>query len=187
MGSCFNRVSSTNDDTQGDIPTLVTDLILASFDILTNAMHRDEPDESFNLLRTYLVNKLPVFLQNFAGMLFPHFTFEYCITQALSRVPAVASISQMFDPLTSDALLSDARQEFLFACALHDLIPEESIEGLLGDVPMQSLPADGRYVKEDLIAQCTANSSRIEELVDELENMDGNASEIAGAMIEVSQ
>ena len=83
-------------------------------------------------------------------------------------------------------MLSDSRQEFLFACALHQLIPEQSIEALLGDVPMQSLPASGRYVKADLVAQCSANPAKIEELIGELENMEGNAGEIAAALLDVS-
>lgn len=83
-------------------------------------------------------------------------------------------------------MLSEARQEFLFACALHQLIPEQSIETLLGDVPMQSLPASGRYAKEDLVAQCTANPAKIEELIGELENMEGNAGEIVAALVDVS-
>ncbi|KAL8950950.1 MAG: hypothetical protein Q9222_003040 [Ikaeria aurantiellina] len=90
----------------------------------------------------------------------------------------------MFDLLGKNGVLSEARQEFLFACALHQLIPEGSIEGLLGDVPMQSLPASGRYVKDNLVAQCTANSARIEEIIGELENMEGNAGEIVGALVE---
>lgn len=82
-------------------------------------------------------------------------------------------------------MLSEARQEFLFACALFSLIPEQSIEAILGDVPMQSLPESGRYVKANLVAQCSANPARIEALVGELENMEGNVSEIVAALIEV--
>lgn len=171
---------------QGDITTLVIDLILASFDVLANAMYRSEPAELLALLRSYLVNKLPIFLLNYAGMMFEPMTVEYCIGQALAHVDPTAfpSFSQMFD-FPSRNSVSEARQEFLFACALHQLIPEQSIEGLLGDVPMQSLPAGGRYLKQDLVAQCTANPSRIDELVGELENMEGNAGEIASALLEV--
>ena len=149
-------------------------------------MYRSEPSESLAILRSYLVNKLPVFLLNYAGVMFEPMTVEYCIGQALAHVDPTAfpSFSQMFDLLGRNSV-SEARQEFLFACALHQLIPEQSIEGLLGDVPMQSLPAGGRYIKQDLVAQCTANPSRIEELVGELENMEGNAGEIASALLEV--
>lgn len=149
-------------------------------------MYRSEPPEVIALLRSYLVNKLPIFLLNYAGMMFEPMTTEFCVQQALARVDPTAfpPFSQMFDLLGRNSV-SEARPEFLFACALHQLIPEHSIEGLLGDVPMQSLPAGGRYVKQDLVAQCTANPGRIEQLVGELENMEGNAGEIASALLEV--
>ncbi|KAI4138650.1 MAG: hypothetical protein LQ341_004573, partial [Variospora aurantia] len=171
----------------GNVPTLVTDLILAAFDIFANAIYRTESSQSITVLRCFLVNKLPAFLNNYAAIIFPPLSIEMCISQALLRVDPAAfpSFSQMFDLLGKNGMLSEARQEFLFACALQQLIPEGSIEALLGDVPMQSLPASGRYVKDDLVANCTANPARIEELVGELENMEGNAGEIAGALIEL--
>lgn len=162
------------------------DLIVASFDVLANTMYRSEPPELLTLHRSYLVNKLPVFLLNYVDMMFEPMTMEYCIGQAFVHIDPTAfpSLSQDFDLLGRNSV-SEARQEFLFACALHQLIPEQSIQGLLGDVPMQSLPAGGRYVKQELVSQCTANPSRIEELVGELENLEGNAGEIAGALLEV--
>lgn len=168
--------------------TLVIDLILASFDVLANAMYRTEPPRTITMLRSFLVNKLPVFLGNYAAIMFPPLSMETCISQALLRVDPAAfpSFSQMFDFSSRNSMVSEARQEFLFACALQQLIPEGSIEGLLGDVPMQSLPASGRYMKDELVTQCMRNPMRIEELIGELENMEGNAGEIAGALIEVS-
>ena len=173
-----------------DIPSLVSDLVLASFDVLANAVSKTESARSINIIRSYLVNKLPVFLQsNYAGLIFEPLTIEQCIRQALGRIDpsAFPSFSQMFDFSSSsgNSTLSEARQEFLFACALHQLIQEQSIEEILGDVPMQSLPAGGRYVKDDLVSQCTMNPSKIDQLVGELENMEGNAGEIAGAVIEI--
>ena len=165
-----------------DISSLVTDLILASFDVLANAMYRNESTRSINILRSFLVNKLPVFLQRtYAALIFEPMTVEHCIRQALVRVDPAAfpSFSQMF------GLLSEARQEFLFACALHQLIPERIIEEILGDVPMQSLPASGKYSKEDLVSQCTTNPAKMDEYIGELENMEGNAGEIASALIEI--
>lgn len=147
-------------------------------------MYRSEPQEVLTFCRSYLVNKVPVFLLNYVGMMFEPMTMEFCIEQALTRLDPTAFPSQLFD-LSAQNSVSEARQEFLFACALHQSIPEHSIERLLGDVPMQSLPAGGRYMKHDLVAQCTANPGRMDELVSELENMEGNAGEIASALIEV--
>lgn len=171
-----------------DISGLVGDLILASFDVLANAMYRNELPRTINILHSFLVNKLPVFIQNnYAAMIFPPLTVEHCIRQGLVRVDPAAfpSVSQIFDPLGRTSLLSEARQEFLFACALHELIPERSIEEILEDVPMQSLPAGGRYMKDDLVQQCKSNPAKIEEYISELENMEGNAGEIVAAITEI--
>lgn len=171
-----------------DIPSLIGDLVLASFDVLANAMYRNESARPINILRSFLVNKLPVFIQNnYAAMIFEPLTVEHCIRQALLRVDpsAFPSLNSMFDPLGKNSLLSEARQDFLFACALHQLLLERSIEEILGDVPMQSLPASGKYHKDELVRQCTADPAKIEEYIGELENMEGNAGEIAGAIIEI--
>ena len=171
-----------------DTSSLISDLILASFDVLSNALYRNEPGRCVTVLRSFLVNKVPVFIaQNYTGTLFDQMTVEHYVRQALGRLDpsAFPSGSQVFDPLGRNSLLSEARQEFLFACALHGLIPERSIEEILEDVPMQSLPAGGRYIKENLVQQCTSNPAKIEEYISELENMEGNAGEIAAAITEI--
>ena len=114
-------------------------------------------------------------------MMYEPLTVEACITQALERIGAAAfsSFTQTF------GVLPEARQDFLFACALHQLIPEQSIERLLGDVPMQNLPECGRHAKANLVIQCAANPGKIQDLIGDLENMDGNVGEIVGALIEV--
>lgn len=139
------------------------------------------------ILRSYLVNKLPILLNIYSRSILPPFTMQWCITEALNHVDpqAFPSLSQMFGPLSGSGMLSDVRQEFLFACALHDLIAEESIEHLLEEPPMQTLPAEGRYVKADLVSQCAVNPERLEELVGELDRLEGNAGAIAGALVEV--
>lgn len=84
-------------------------------------------------------------------------------------------------------MFSDSvRQDFCFACCLHGLIEESSIETLLGDIPMQSLPAGGRYVKEDLVQQCLSDPRRAEGLIDELEHMDGNVGAVSQSITEVN-
>ncbi|KAL8975870.1 MAG: hypothetical protein Q9205_008015, partial [Flavoplaca limonia] len=172
---------------KGNLPVLVTDLIVAAFDILANAMYRTEPQRTITILRSFLVNKLPAFLGNYTAITFAPLSIETCIGQALLRIDphAFPSLSQMFDFSSKSSSVSEARQEFLFSCALHQLIPEGSIEVLLGDVPMQSLPASGRYMKADLVSECTSNPAKIEDLIGELENMEGNTGEIAGALFEI--
>jgi len=51
---------------------------------------------------------------------------------------------------------------------------------------MQSLPAGGRYVKEDLVEQFMVDSSKASRMVDELDHMDGNVGAVSQAIAEVS-
>ncbi|KUJ19653.1 Med5-domain-containing protein [Mollisia scopiformis] len=174
---------------QGDIQTTVIDLILAAFDVLANATFRNERPQSTFILRSFLINKVPVMLTTLCTQLFPSPTSEYCITRALGQVDTTAfpTLSNMFDETSSaNNMFSDSvRQDFCFACCLHGLIAESSIEELLGDIPMQSLPAGGRYAKDDLVQQCLSDPERAEVLIAELENMDGNVGAVGQAITEV--
>ena len=162
----------------GDAPTLISDLILASFDVLANAINRGESTRSRTIIRSFIVNKLPSFLHdNYSGLIFGPLSPEICVRQALGRIDPLAA--QSFD------VLSETRQDFLFACALHELIPESSIEDILGDVPMQNLPAKGRYSKAGLMEQFHSDLSKIDQYVGELENMEGNSEAIAIAIVEI--
>ena len=65
------------------------------------------------------------------------------------------------------------------------MLEEASIETLLGDIPMQNLPAGGRYVKDDLVQQCLSDPQKAEDMIDELEHMDGNVGAVSQAITEV--
>lgn len=138
------------------------------------------------LFRAFLVNKLPAFFAAMTAASMVPLNVEMCITQALSRLDpnAFPSFSQMFS-MQGSSILSDARQEFLFACASHRLIPESSIERLLGENPMQTLPVGGPYQKDDLVSQINAHHDRADQLIGEMESMEGNAGAIVGAITEV--
>ena len=168
---------------------MAIELITASFDILANATFRNEPRLTAFVLRSFLVNKVPLLLTTMSTMMFPPLTAEYCITEAFNHVDpqAFPSFSSMFDVATDGDMFSDVRQEFLFACCLHRLIPEEIIERLLGDPPMQELPSGGRYVTEELVSQCSTDLERVEGLLGEIENLDGNAGAVAAAVAEVGR
>ncbi|KAI0514419.1 mediator of RNA polymerase II transcription subunit 5 [Xylaria bambusicola] len=173
---------------QGDIQTTTIDLILASFDVLANAVFRNEGQKTGHLLRSYLINKLPLLLATLANSMFAPLTPQYCITEALAQVDtnAFPTLSAMFDDTNNNNTFTDSvRQDFCFACCLHGLIPESSIEGLLGEITYQSLPQDGRQVKEKLVERCIADPERIQELVREIDNMDGNAGAVCQALIEM--
>lgn len=137
-------------------------------------------------LKSFLVNKVPLLLTQLSPSMFP-MTPELCITQALTMVDpnAFPAFSQGFDDMMgSNNSLSDVRQDFLNACALHGLIPANTIERLLGETPMQG-PPETKYVKKDLLSQCKDNFEKINMFIEELENLDGNAGQIVGAVTEV--
>lgn len=166
---------------------MAIELITASFDILANATFRNEQRQTLFILRTFLVNKVPLLLTTLSSMMFPPLTAEFCVTEALSHVDpqAFPSFSSMFDVTNDGDIFSDVRQEFLFACCLHRLIPEEIIERLLGDPPMQELPPGGKYIKEELVNRCATDLGQVEGLIGEIENLDGNAGTVAVAITEV--
>ncbi|KAI6247282.1 Mediator of RNA polymerase II transcription subunit 5 [Erysiphe necator] len=173
---------------QNDLQKSIIDLILAAFDILANATIRNEKHQTKTLLRSFLVNKLPLILRALCSQLFPPLTSEFCITEALNQVDTTnfPTLSTMFDEASGNNLFPDSvRQDFCFACCLHGLLAESSIEKLLGDVPIQSLPAEGRYIKRDLVQLFLSDVERAEKMIDDLENMDGNVGAVSTAIVEV--
>ncbi|RYN76469.1 Mediator of RNA polymerase II transcription subunit 5 [Alternaria alternata] len=158
---------------------MATDLITAAFDVLANAMYRSEPPQTMFYLKSFLINKVPLLLAQLTGSIFP-MTVEMCITQALSHVDphAFPSFSQGFDDImgSNNNSLSDVRQDFLNACALHALIPTGTVERLLGEAPMQGPPSK-KYERKELLNQCKSNFDKVSTFIDELESLDGNAGE----------
>ncbi|KAJ5714921.1 uncharacterized protein N7483_012102 [Penicillium malachiteum] len=171
---------------EGHQEILVEEIITAAFDVLSNGVHRNESNRTMFLFRSFLVNKLPAFFAAMTVASMVPINVEMCVSQALSRLDpnAFPSFSQMFS-MQGSSILSDARQEFLFACASHRLIAESSIERLLGENPMQTLPVGGPYQKDDLIAQINNHPERADQLIGEIESMEGNAGAIVGAITEV--
>jgi mediator of RNA polymerase II transcription subunit 5 len=171
---------------QGHNDVLIEEIITATFDVLSNGVYRNESSRTMFLFRSFLVNKLPAFFAAISAASMVPISMEMCISQALSRLDpnAFPSFSQMFS-MQGSSILSDARQEFLFACASHKLIQESSIEQLLGENPMQTLPSGGPYVKDDIVSQINNNHERAEQLIGEIESMEGNAGAIVGAVVEV--
>ncbi|KAI9832948.1 MAG: mediator complex subunit [Phylliscum demangeonii] len=172
---------------KGNVSSLCTDLVVAAFDVLSNAAFRNEAKQTLFLLRSFLINKIPLLLvEAFAAMYAP-LTAEFCIAQALTHVDpqAFPSFSSIFDVSAGSSVLSEVRQEFLFACCLHGLLPESSIEPLLGEIPMQELPPGGKYSKDSLFAQCVDDPGRIDSLLGEMEGLEGNAGAVVLAIVDV--
>ncbi|KAE8310885.1 mediator of RNA polymerase II transcription subunit 5 [Aspergillus transmontanensis] len=168
----------------GHYDVLVEEVITATFDVLSNALYRNESSRTMFLFRSFLVNKLPSFFAAMLAASMVSLPMEMCISHALSRLDpnTFPSFSQMF-AMQGSTVLSEVRPEFLFACASHKLIPESSIERLLGENPMQTPPVG--YNKDDLMSQINTNQERAEQLVSELESTEGNAGAIVAAITEV--
>ena len=137
------------------------------------------------------MNKVPLILGVFAASshVYP-FDAEFCITQALNLVDTnvFPTLSGLFDMSNNnDTSFQDSvRQDFCFACLLHGLISQTAIQTLLGDITYQSLPDEGRYVKENLVQACLHDTERAQSLIRELDNMNGNVGAAAQAIIEVN-
>jgi len=148
-------------------------------------VYRSEGQKAAHLLRSYLINKVPLLLASFAASPVYAFDAQFCISQALSRIDqnAFPTLSAMFEDTRSNNTFNDGvRQDFCFACCLHGLVPETSIETLLGEITYQTLPAGGRYVKEHLVQDCMADPEKIQSLIGELDYMDGNVGAVCQAL-----
>ncbi|KAK4238900.1 hypothetical protein C8A03DRAFT_14704 [Achaetomium macrosporum] len=174
---------------QGDMQSAAVQLILASFDVLANAVFRNEGPKTGHLLKSYVVNKVPLILVSMANTstIYP-FNPEMCITEALGEVDTnvFPTLSGMFEMSNTNSSFHDSvRQDFCFSCQLHGLLSQSAIENLLGDITYQSLPDEGRYLKEILVQSCLQEVDKTQKLIGELENMNGNVGAAAQAVIEV--
>ncbi|KAI5289410.1 mediator complex subunit [Ascosphaera aggregata] len=166
----------------GNLIAVAEELITSAFDILANAKNRNE---SLFLQKAFLINKVPSFLQEMVTTSPQPLPMELCISHALSRIDSrtFPSFSALFvNKFHKSSPLSDVRQEFVFSCALHKLIPEASIEPLLGENPMQSLPSGGQMARSEVVSQLLQYPDRLEQYLKKIESMDGIASVISVAL-----
>ncbi|KOS18361.1 Mediator of RNA polymerase II transcription subunit 5 [Escovopsis weberi] len=84
---------------QGNIQSCAVDLVLASFDVLANAVFRNEGPRDAHLLRSYLINKVPLLLCQICPPGFASPSAEFCITEALNQIDTSVfpTASLMFD------------------------------------------------------------------------------------------
>ncbi|KAM5342665.1 hypothetical protein ACJ41O_013631 [Fusarium nematophilum] len=180
--------SYMNNKYQGDVQSSAIDLILASFDILANAVFRNEGQKDAHLLRSYLINKVPLLLYQHCARAFPATSAEFCITEALSHVDTslFPTASLMFDESRhNNPYTESVREEFCAACVLHGLVRREHVERILGEISLSDEPSLQKYSKEKLVQDCLSDTDRIQTLVRELDKMDGNVGAVCQALIEV--
>ncbi|KEQ64511.1 mediator complex, subunit Med5, partial [Aureobasidium melanogenum CBS 110374] len=172
---------------QNDTQSLVSDLIVASFDVLANALQQLQPPNQLLCYRSFIANKLPLLITTLSAS-FPPMTSQVHIQMALRRVDV-----HPFPPLSSDndtannEILKKSRLEFVQACILFQLGNEQAFHSVIGESPAPIAPRVVRYNRQSLAQQCSANIHRVEELARELEGMNGNAGAISGALVDTIQ
>lgn len=179
--------SYLNNRYQGNTQQSAIDLILASFDLLANAVFRNEGPRDAHLLRSFLINKVPLIL---AQLCPPGFSTsaEFCITEALSQVDTSVfpTASLMFDESRNNNPYTESvREEFCSACALHGLIEREHVERILGESSMSYEPSQEKYSKEKLVQSCLSDPDKIQALIRDMDKMDGNVGAVCQALVEV--
>ncbi|KAG6003697.1 hypothetical protein E4U21_001805 [Claviceps maximensis] len=180
-------VSYIHNRYQGQTQSGVIDLILASFDILANSVFRNEADKDAHLLKSFLVNKVPLIIRELCTG-FDTDSSEFCITEALNRVDTTIfpTASLMFDETRSNNPYTESvREEFCTACALHGLVQREHVERILGETSMSYEPSLEKHSKERLVQDCLADADKIQGLIRDLEKMDGNVGAVAQALVDV--
>jgi len=167
----------SNDDPQ----TAAVDLLIASFDVLTNALLRHEPAQNIRFIRSFICNKVPLLLNSLLGFNAPG-ACENCIQMSF-----MAITMDPLAPLSTGAteardVLKKTRLEFLFACAIHSLVSERVIASLVQEQSV-TMPKTARYTKEGLMAQTSNNTGRLDAVIQELDTLNGNAGAISGCII----
>ncbi|KAH0493780.1 hypothetical protein TgHK011_000431 [Trichoderma gracile] len=180
--------SYLNNRYQGNNQQSAIDLILASFDLLANAVFRNEGPRDAHLLRSFLTNKVPLILGQLCPPGFSTPSAEFCITQALSQVDTSVfpTASLMFDESRNNNPYTESvREEFCSACALHGLIEREHVERILGESSMSYEPSQEKYSKEKLVQSCLSDPDKIQALVRDMDKMDGNVGAVCQALVEL--
>ncbi|KAK9249997.1 mediator complex subunit Med5-domain-containing protein [Lipomyces tetrasporus] len=96
---------------QGDLLQTAIQLILASFDVLANAVFRNEGAKDGQLLKSYLVNKVPLILRYLVSTSTMYsLNAEFCITEALGQVDTnvFPTLSNMFDISNTNSSFHDS-------------------------------------------------------------------------------
>lgn len=168
----------SNDNAQ----TAAVDLLVASFDVLTNALLRHESKQNVRFIRSYICNKVPLLLHSLLGFDGPG-AVESCVQMSF-----MAITMDPLTPLSTGAtdvrdVLNKTKLEFLFACSLHSMISERSIASLVNEQSV-TVPKITKYTKDGLMGQTSNNISRLDALVQELDSMSGNAGAIASCIVE---
>lgn len=169
--------------------SLFIGLALAAFDVLANGHRRKETAQAKALYQSCLLNKVPLLLSDITGPTMSPSIAELCITQILNRLnPDIFPFSSGPDDTGAEKTpWSGMRQEFVFACVLHKLIPEDSITKLLGEDAARSHPFRVLLSKQDIMQQTLSGTREVEMLIDDILPMEGNSGIAVQALVEVRE
>lgn len=190
IGYLYNRYKD-------EASAMAADFITAVVDVISNALARNEATSTLFLLRSFLCNKVPLILNR----IFPSsLGSSYAISQAFVRADVAILVNlapATFEPFSDSSNTSpdmmfaditvDLRQDFLFACALHGVIGEQEIQGILGELPMSAMPSSGRYDYRAILSECNVDPSRVDRLLEEIEGVEGNSGAVVAALFDVSR
>ncbi|KAG5943375.1 hypothetical protein E4U60_006702 [Claviceps pazoutovae] len=180
-------VSYIHNRYQGQTQSGVIDLILASFDVLANAVFRSEASKDAHLLKTFLISKLPLIICQL-GTGFDINSTEFCITEALNRVDTTIfpTTSLMFDETRSNNPYTESvREEFCTACALHGLVQRDHVERILGETSMSYESSLEKHSKDRLVQDCFGDAEKMQGLIRDVEKIDGNVGAVAHALVDI--
>ena len=167
---------------QDNAQTAAVDLIVAAFDVLTNAALCKESRPVIKSIRSFICNKMLILLRTLVGFNGPG-AVDGCVQMAMMAV----SVDPL-TPLSTGAtdvrdMLKKVRLEFLTACTLQGLISESTVGSVLQEQSI-TLLKESKYTREGLLAQCAHNSSRLESIIHELDAMHGNAGAISTCVVD---
>lgn len=142
-------------------------------------------------MRSLIINKIPPFLAQISATLYLSANVGYLVAEAFRRLgPAMHPESNLgpssFEPQTANATQQEVMPPFLGACLLHGLLDRNQAEQILTNDKMQSLSQAYRLDKDQLLIDIRNREKDIEQVVSDLETLDGNLSARAEAIFEVS-
>jgi mediator of RNA polymerase II transcription subunit 5 len=162
-----------------DHAMMFTDLVAASFDVLQRAHTRERNRQSLDRWCSFVVNKLPALLSVISASSFGSFSTEDTLKTGLQFVnPDFAS------PYLSRSL-STVKTKFVQVCASYRLLPNSNVSMVVGTPEVDLSHSPALYSKDDLVSQMKSSQSKAAKLLKDLESLDGNAANIAGAVVEV--
>lgn len=162
-----------------DHATMFTDLVVASFDVVQRAHTRERNRQSLDRWCSFVVNKLPALLSVISASSFGSFSTEDTLKTGLQYVNAEFA-SQY---LTTS--LSVIKTKFVQVCASYRLLPNSNVSMVIGTPEVDLSHSPALYSKDDLVSQMRSSQSKAAKLLKDLESLDGNAANIAGAIVEV--